>query len=159
MDKVRIGIIGYGKMGSQHVKSFVDGKIPNAVLTCVADIDEKRIEAAKALLGDSVSYFSTAEDLIHSGACDAVIPTVPHYFHPVYAIESFKAGLHYLCEKPAGVYTKQVEEMNRVAAESGKVFGIMYNQRTNPIYQKARDLVQSGELGEITRTNWIITNW
>ena len=132
MDKVRIGIIGYGKMGSQHVKSFVDGKIPNAVLTCVADIDEKRIEAAKALLGDSVSYFSTAEDLIHSGACDAVIPTVPHYFHPVYAIESFKAGLHYLCEKPAGVYTKQVEEMNRVAAESGKIEMILFS--VNPAF-------------------------
>lgn len=159
MDKVRIGIIGYGKMGSQHAKSFVDKKIPNAVLTCIADIDPKRLEAAKILLGDGVSYFENAEALIHSGCCDAVIPTVPHYYHPVYAIEAFKAGLHYLCEKPAGVYTKQVEEMNRVAKESGKVFGIMYNQRTNPIYQKARDLVQSGELGEITRTNWIITNW
>jgi len=158
-DKVRIGIIGYGKMGSQHTKSFLDGKIKNAKLTAIADIDQKRIDAAKALLSDSVSYYGSAEDLIHSGKVDAIIPTVPHYYHPVYAIESFKAGLNVLCEKPAGVFCKQVEEMNKFAKESGKVFGIMFNQRTNPLYQKARDLVQMGEVGRILHTNWVITSW
>lgn len=159
MDKVRIGIIGYGKMGSQHTKAFLDNKVPNAVLTAIADIDEKRIKAAKDLCRDSVAYFTSGEDLIKSGTCDAIIPTVPHYYHPYFCIMAMQNGLHALCEKPAGVYTKQVEEMNRVAKETNKVFGIMYNQRTNPLYQKARDLVKSGELGDIIRTNWIITNW
>lgn len=59
----------------------------------------------------------------------------------------------------AGVYTKAVKQMNEAAAKSDRKFGIMYNQRTNPLYQKLRDLIQSGELGEIRRTNWIITNW
>ena len=68
-------------------------------------------------------------------------------------------GLHVLIEKPAGVYTRQVKEMNEVAKKSGKVFGIMYNQRTNPIYQKLRDLVKSGELGDIKLIIWIITDW
>lgn len=54
---------------------------------------------------------------------------------------------------------KQVREMNEAAAMSNKVFGIMYNQRTRPVYQKLKDLVKSGELGEIKRTNWIITDW
>jgi Predicted dehydrogenases and related proteins len=159
MDKVRIGIIGYGKMGSQHTRAFNDGKIPNAVLTAIADIKPERIEAAKAACGDKVSYFDSAEALIHSGKVDAIIPTVPHYYHPVYAIEAFNAGLNVLCEKPAGVYVKQVKEMNEVAAKSGKVFGMMFNQRTNPLYQKAHDLVQSGEVGRIIHTNWIITSW
>ncbi len=159
MDKVRIGIIGYGKMGSQHVKSFLDKKIPNAVLTAIADIDPKRIELAQKACGKDVLYFQDASALIQSGACDAIIPTVPHYYHPVYAIEAFNAGLNVLCEKPAGVYTEQVLEMNRVAKKSGKVFGVMFNQRTNPLYQKARELVQSGEIGRIVHTNWIITSW
>jgi len=94
-----------------------------------------------------------------SGSVDAVLIATPHYDHPPLAIKAFEKGLHVLVEKPAGVYTKQVRQMNEVAAQSGKVFGIMYNQRTNPIYQKLRDLVLSGELGEIRRTNWIITSW
>ncbi len=159
MDKVRIGIIGFGKMGSQHTRAFLDNKVPNALLTAVADTDARQLVRAKELCGEKVSYFSTAEELIESGSCDAVIPTVPHYYHPVYGVKAFKAGLHVLCEKPAGVYTRQVEEMNKAAVQSGKVFGIMLNQRTNPVYQKAREMVQAGHLGRIIHTNWIITSW
>ena len=53
----------------------------------------------------------------------------------------------------------KVLEMNERAKKSDKVFGIMYNQRTNPVYQKIKELVESGELGTIKRINWIITNW
>ncbi len=159
MDKLRFGIIGYGKMGSQHTKAFIDGKIPSGVLTAVADIDPSRLDAARKLLGNKVKYFSSAEELIHSGEVDAIIPTVPHYYHPKYCMEALKSGVNALCEKPAGVYVKQVEELIEVAKKSDKVFGIMLNQRTNPLYQKARDLVQSGEIGRILHTNWIITSW
>ena len=160
MDKVRIGIIGYGKMGSQHTGALLDGKVKNAVLTAIADIDPKRIEAAKAFCAGRVeNFFDSAEALINSGKCDAIIPTVPHYYHPLYCSMAMEAGLHALCEKPAGVYVSQVEKMMEVAKKTGKVFGIMLNQRTNPVYQKARDLVKSGELGRLIRTNWIITSW
>ena len=131
MDKVRIGIIGYGKMGSQHVKSFVDGKIPNAVLTCVADIDEKRIEAAKALLGDSVSYFSTAEDLIHSGACDAVIPTVPLYIGILFKVMQ-KKGIHEGC----------IEQMYRLISEK------LFNGGEVPVDSDNRIRLDDWELRE-----------
>jgi predicted dehydrogenase len=72
---------------------------------------------------------------------------------------AMKKGLNVLIEKPAGVYTKQVEEMNAVAKECNVVFGIMMNQRTNCIYRKMREIVKSGVLGEIKRTNLIITDW
>ena len=89
-----------------------------------------------------------------------VLVATVHNTHPVLAIKAFEKGLHVLIEKPAGVYTKQVRQMNEVACKnSNLVFGIMYNQRTNPLYQKLRDLIKTGELGEIKRTNWIITNW
>ena len=67
--------------------------------------------------------------------------------------------MHVLLEKPAGVYTKNVIEMNKAAGSSGKVFSMMFNQRSNPLFQKLRQLIQSGELGEIKRTNWVITDW
>ena len=159
MDKVRIGIIGFGHMGNQHSSALLADKVPNARLTAIADIDPKKIEKARALAGDSVSYFNSAEALMDSGLVDAVIPTCPHYWHPVYGIYALEHGLNYLCEKPAGVYTNAVKKMNEVAAKSGKVFGVMFNQRTNPLYQKARDMVQSGEVGRILHCHWLISSW
>jgi len=159
MDKVRIGIIGIGNMGSAHVEYLSAGEVPNAELTAVCDINPERLRWAKERLGDKVQYFDNAEALLDSKMVDGVLIATPHYDHPILAIEAFKRGLHVLTEKPAGVYTKKVAEMNLAAEKSGKVFGIMYNQRTNPLYQKFRDLVKSGELGEIKRTNWIITDW
>lgn len=157
--RVRIGIIGYGKMGSQHAKALMNEKVSNATLTCVADIDPSRLEVAQSTYEDKLSYFDSAEALIKSGVCDAIIPTVPHYFHPPFAIMAFEVGLHVLCEKPAGVYMSQANQMIDAAQKSGKVFSMMLNQRTNPLYQKARQLVQEGELGRIIHANWIITSW
>ncbi|NLO83449.1 MAG: Gfo/Idh/MocA family oxidoreductase [Clostridiales bacterium] len=159
MDKVRIGIIGIGNMGTVHAKYISAGEIPNAELAAVCDINPKRLEWARDNLGEGILLFEDAKALFESKSVDGVIIATPHYDHPPLAIEAFKAGLHVLIEKPAGVYTKQVREMNEVAEKSGKVFGIVYNQRTNPIYQKLRDLVKSGEIGDIKRIIWIITDW
>ncbi len=159
MDKVRIGIIGIGNMGSGHSRYLFAGEVPNAELTAVCDINPERLKWAKETFGDKVQTFDNADAMIASGLVDGVMIATPHYDHPPLAIKAFQKGLHVLIEKPAGVYTKQVREMNEAAAKSGKVFCIMYNQRTMPLYQKLRDLIKSGELGEIKRTVWIITNW
>ncbi|MBE6634319.1 MAG: Gfo/Idh/MocA family oxidoreductase, partial [Ruminococcaceae bacterium] len=103
--------------------------------------------------------FSSATAMMDSGLVDAICVAVPHYDHPTLAIEAMQKGLHVMIEKPAGVYTQQVLEMNRVAESAGVTFAIMMNQRTNCIYRKMRELVQSGELGAIRRTSWIITDW
>lgn len=159
MEKVRVGIVGIGNMGSAHANYLFENQIENAELTAVCDINPDRLEWAKNRFGDKVKLFEDAKAMFSSGVVDGVIIATPHYDHPPLAIEAFENGLHVLCEKPAGVYTKQVREMNEAAKKSNKVFSMMFNQRTNPLYQKMKDLVQSGELGEIKRTNWIITDW
>lgn len=159
MNKVRIGIIGIGAMGSNHAESLVTDKIAHAELTAVCDISGERLEWAKKKFGEQVKRFHHVDDFFNSNAFDAVMIVTPHYDHPSLAIRALQAGYHTLIEKPAGVYTKAVREMNEVAKKSGKVFGIMYNQRTNPLYRKVKDLMDSGELGELKRTVWIITNW
>jgi predicted dehydrogenase len=156
---VKIGIIGIGNMGSSHAQYLNNGDVAGAELTAVCDLNEERLEWAKDHLSDEVQLYDHPDKLFHLSDVDAVIIATPHYHHASLAIKAFEHGLHVLCEKPAGVYTKQVREMNESAEKSGKVFGIMFNQRTNPLYQKLRDLVQAGELGEIKRTNWIVTNW
>ncbi|MDD6237068.1 MAG: Gfo/Idh/MocA family oxidoreductase [Clostridiales bacterium] len=159
MEQVRIGIIGIGNMGTAHANNITEGKCPEIKLTAVADINPKRLEWATEKLDPSVAKFNTAEEMLDSGLIDAVIVSVPHYDHPKYAMECFKRGLHVMVEKPAGVYTKQVREMNEAAKKSNVVFGMMFNQRTDHVYRKMRELVQGGSLGAIRRTNWVITNW
>jgi predicted dehydrogenase len=159
MSKVRLGIIGIGNIGTTHVKLILDGQTPDIELAAVADIEPKRREFASKLLGDNFPIFKDGSDFIKNSGVEAVLIAVPHYQHPPLAIEAFKAGLHVLCEKPAGVYTKQVREMNEAADKSGKVFAMMFNQRTNSCYKKMYEIVKGGTLGEIMRTSWIITNW
>lgn len=158
MADIRFGVIGLGNMGTTHARNVTEGKVPGLTLTAIADIAEVRREFAKKTF-PGVAVFETSDDLINSGLVDLVIIAVPHYSHPPIAKAAFAAGLDVITEKPAGVYTKQVREMNADAKASGKLFGIMYNQRTNPVYQKLREIVQSGELGSIKRVTWIITDW
>jgi predicted dehydrogenase len=158
MGTVRYGIIGIGNMGTAHAQSLLS-EIKGAELTALCDIREERLKWAEEQLPENVRKYSTPKELFESRIMDAVLICTPHYDHPTLAIEAFQYGYHVLVEKPAGVYTKAVQQMNDAAAQSDRKFGIMYNQRTNPLYQKLRDLIQSGELGEIRRTNWIITDW
>ncbi len=159
MDKVRIGIIGIGNMGSGHAGNIVAGKCPELELAAVCDIDPARLQWAERSLPATVARFDDAEHMMASGLIDAVIIAVPHYDHPRLAIAAFRHHLHVMCEKPAGVYTRQVREMNEASRTAGVTFGMMFNQRTNCVYRRTREIVASGEMGAIRRTNWIITNW
>ena len=159
MEKVKIGIIGIGNMGTSHAKTITEGKVPELELVAVADKQEGRRQWCKDNLPESVQIFEESSDLIASGVCDAVLVAVPHYQHPELSVEALQHNLHVLCEKPAGVYTKQVREMNEAAAKSDRVFAMMFNQRTNCVSRKMHDMVANGELGEIRRVNWIITDW
>ncbi|MBQ3078572.1 MAG: TIM barrel protein [Clostridia bacterium] len=158
MDKVRIGIIGVGNMGSGHAKNIIAGNIPDLVLTAIADVKEERRAWAKETL-PGVEVFACASEMMASGLIDAVIVATPHYDHPRLVKEALDKGLHALCEKPAGVYTKAVRELNEYAEKCDKIYAIMFNQRTNCVYRKMKEIVDSGEMGEIKRTNWLITDW
>ncbi len=159
MKEVRIGIIGIGGMGANHAGNLAAGNVPRARLAAVCDVRPERLAWASEHLGSDVARFADADSFFADAEVDGVVIATPHYDHPSLAIRGFDVGMHVMTEKPAGVYTKQVREMNERAASSGKVFGIMYNQRTAPVYGKLRDLIVSGEIGELKRTNWIITSW
>ena len=141
---VKIGIIGYGNMGTAHVKNLMEGKVPKMELAAVCDTDIERRNALKEDYPE-IPVFETAEDLYKSGLCDTVLIAVPHYDHPALAIKAFESGLNVITEKPAGVYTKQVIEMNEASKKTDKLFGIMYNQRTNPVYKKIKEMAERGE--------------
>lgn len=159
--KIKLGISGIGNMGSGHANNIKAGKCPDFEITGIADNNPERLEWAKSqAFGASISYFSNAIDMLDSGLIDACLIAVPHYDHPVFAIECMKRSIHVMVEKPAGVYTKQAREMNEEAKLHPEViFGMMFNQRTNCVYRKLKELVDSGKYGRIRRTNWLITDW
>ncbi len=161
MEKIKLGIIGIGNMGSSHARNIRDGKCPDIEITAIADINAERLEWAKEQkYGENITYFTDAVEMLDSGLIDGCLIATPHYDHPKYAMECMHRDINVMVEKPAGVYTKQVKEMNELAKKHPDiVYGMMFNQRTNCIYRKLRELVQSGKYGEIRRTNWLITDW
>ena len=157
--KVKFGIIGVGNMGAAHLRSFFQGKVENGYVGAIADCDSARLEAAKKECPGDYGCYASGEELIRKSDVDAVIVATPHYSHPELCIQALKNGKHALSEKPAGVYTKQVKELNAAAEKSDKLFTMMFNQRTNPLYQKMRALVKDGVVGTIKRVHWQITDW
>ena len=156
---LRLGIIGAGGIASLHTHNILSGKCPEVQLTAMADRKESRREWIRATVPDA-AVFCEGSDLIASDTCDAVLIATPHYQHPTLAIEAFRHGKHVLCEKPAGVYTLQVRDMIAEADKHPELtFGMMFNQRTNCVYRKAKELIDSGALGEIKRMIWVVTDW
>ncbi|MCE4048597.1 Gfo/Idh/MocA family protein [Bacillus sp. Au-Bac7] len=157
--KVRLGVIGLGAQGGAYADFLAEGRVANMVLGAICDIDPaKKTAAAEKFPG--IPFYDNYIDMVKGSEIDAIVTCVPHYLHPEMAIEALKRDIHALVEKPAGVYTKQVKEMNDFAATKPELtFGIMFNQRTNPLYQTLKSLIDTGEIGNIRRTNWMITTW
>ncbi|TDL39699.1 Gfo/Idh/MocA family protein [Arthrobacter nitrophenolicus] len=157
--KLRLGIIGLGQQGGAYAKFISDGMIPNMVIGAICDVDPAKKEQAASLYPDA-PFFDDYVAMLESGTVDAVVTCVPHYLHPEMAIAALNRDVHALVEKPAGVYTKQIRELNAVAASRPHLtFGIIFNQRNNPLYRRLKEIVDNGEIGAIRRTNWIITKW
>ncbi len=159
MKKVRLGIIGLGAQGGAYAGFIAAGKVKNMELGAICDLDPEK----KALAEEKfphIPFYTNYIDMLDSNDVDAIVTCVPHYLHPEMGIEALKRDVHALLEKPAGVYTKQVKEVNEFAATKPELtYGIMFNQRANELYQKVKEVIDNGEIGAIRRTNWIITTW
>lgn len=156
---VRLGIIGFGAQGGVYAGFVAEGKVKGMSLGAICDIDPAKKRLAEEQ-HPGVAFYDDYIAMLDSGDVDAVVTTVPHYLHPEMTIAAIGKGIHTLTEKPAGVYTKQVEQMNEFAAAHPETtFAIMFNQRTNPVYTDLKALIDSGELGRLRHTSWIITTW
>lgn len=161
MEKVKLGIIGVGNMGMPVTNLIAfEKECPELEVAAICDTNpERRQWAEKAFEGKNVPVFADAEELMASGLVDAVYIAVPHYDHPTLAKLAFKHKLHVMIEKPAGVYTKAVREMNEEAEKAGVKFGIMFQCRTIPVFRKVKEMLSSGEYGQIRGVTWLVTSW
>ena len=157
MDKLRVGIIGCGNMGSHHI-SYIN-TLEGATLAAVCDADmDKAVKFGRA---NNDAFFTDHKQMLATRKCDMIIIATPHYFHPVMTRDGFEAGVHVLCEKPIAVDVKEARLTNELylAKYSHLKFGAMFQARTNPLFRKVRELISSGELGQLFRMTWIATDW
>ncbi|HEY5910380.1 MAG TPA: Gfo/Idh/MocA family oxidoreductase, partial [Verrucomicrobiae bacterium] len=155
MNKVRLGLIGLGNIGQHHATYLSAGKISRAELVAVCDAVPAKLEKHKPL-----KTFSDPEELFRSGLVDAVIIATPHYQHTTLGIAALGRGLHVMCEKPISAHKADAERLIAAHQRNQKlVFAGMFQLRAEPRYQKIQELIKAGELGQIVRMSWIMTDW
>ena len=157
LHQVRAAVIGYGGIGSAHTATIARGAVEGMTLAAVCDVNPAKL-AVVAERFPGARCVADFHDLL-DGSVDAVIIAVPHPKHCEIAAECLRAGVHVLTEKPLDVSVTAARKAVQAAQESGRIFAVMLNQRTAPIFRRAREIVQGGQLGELKRTVWIITNW
>ncbi|HJO53037.1 MAG TPA: Gfo/Idh/MocA family oxidoreductase [Verrucomicrobiota bacterium] len=157
MDNVRIGIAGLGNIGQIHVNNLLEGKVERGVLTAVADAFPDKLPEYEA---KGLKTFDSGEALIASGEIDALMIATPHFQHTTLGIAALEAGLHVMVEKPISAHKADAERLVAAAeARPELTFSGMFQMRVEPRYQKIRELVQGGELGDLIRVIWIMTDW
>jgi predicted dehydrogenase len=161
---IRTAVIGVGNMGSRYATIIQDKLVDGMELSALTRVKAPYREGLLKSIDSGIPVFESADllfEAVENGALeiDAVIIATPHYAHEELAVRAFKNGLHVLCDKPLGVYSRQARLMEEAADDSGKVFSMVFNQRTLPVYKKLKEIVSSGRYGALKRVNWIVTDW
>jgi predicted dehydrogenase len=157
MNKLRIGVIGMGNIGKHHAGYLLEGKAARCELTAVCSTSPGKLESYRT---KGVKVFGDANELIRSKEIDAVIIATPHYQHTGLGIAAFEAGLHVMVEKPISAHKADAEKLIASArAHPQQAFGGMFQLRVEPRYQRIQRILQSGDLGQVVRVSWIITDW
>ena len=157
---IRIGMVGIGQIAEDYLSIFAKGEIKEAKITALASRNEDRV---KGLIKDydlgSVHYDKTLEEMLKDDKIDAVMITTPHTLHEDMARLAIKYGKHVLVDKPLGITTMEVDRLDQLAEENPKLtLGVLFNRRSNDLYQKVKEITSSKELGELRRASWQITN-
>ena len=157
--KVKIGIVGIGSMGSEHVDHLVS--LPNTQLSALCDRRFARLDAADY---PHTPRYRDYQNMLRSADLDAVIIATPHYDHPDMCLAAFARCLHVLVEKPIAVHAQEAQRLLNGAraakrAQPGLVFAAMFMQRTWAQWRQVKAIIDSGALGALMRCSWIVTDW
>lgn len=158
MDYIRVGVIGIGNIGSAHAAAIADGKVKGMKLTALCDISKEKLNGLSQEYREC-KLFDDYKKLIDSKETDAVVISVPHILHAEIGKYALKNNTHILVEKPVDISVSAARELNETASETDRTFALMLNQRTNYLFNKAKEIVKTGQLGNLKRSVWIITNW
>jgi myo-inositol 2-dehydrogenase/D-chiro-inositol 1-dehydrogenase len=142
-----LGLIGAGAIGRVHAKN-VQHQIRNAKLVAVADVDQKAAVSVAEQSGNGKVY-SDYKDIINDGNVGAIIVCVPSFLKPEIVRMAVERNKHIFVEKPMAITMKDSDEMVKLVEESGLRFQVGYQRRFDPSYLRAREAVESGQLGKL----------
>lgn len=151
---IRFGLIGLGNIGKVHMANLAAGKVDGGRLTAVCSRRPPAIE-----LPEGVRHFSDVDAMLDSGEVDAVIVATPHPSHQEIGEKILERGLHLMMEKPLAASKLAGERLLETPLQEGQQFGMMLNLRTLPLMQRIKELLDDGQLGELQRVQWTISNW
>lgn len=153
MSELRLGVVGLGNIGKQHIGHILAGAVSSCRVTAVAARSDSGL--AEQI---GATQYSDYRALVDSGDCDAVLVATPTLSHLEIGEYVLAAGLHLLMEKPLGLSVAEGEQLLAACANE-QVFALMLNQRTDPVFARMKALIDEGVLGELQRTHWTMTNW
>jgi predicted dehydrogenase len=156
-DRIRIATIGFGGMGTGDTKYAVS--VPGVELAAVCDIYDGRLTRAHEVYGDRVFTTRDYREVLARNDIDAVIIATPDHWHATLSIAAMEAGKDVYCEKP--MVQSIVDGKAVIAAQerTGRIFQVGSQYVTSAVYQKARELVQSGAIGRLTMVeSWLDRN-
>ncbi|GGH84395.1 putative dehydrogenase [Pullulanibacillus pueri] len=146
MSKVRVGVIGCGAIAiRRHLPEYAG--LENVDIVAVCDIVPERAEEVAHQYG--ATAYTDYKELLKDGSIDAISVCLPNYLHAPVSIDSLNAGKHVLCEKPMATSREEAEAMIAAAKENGKKLMIAHNQRFVSSHVKAKQILDSGELGKV----------
>ncbi len=155
---IRTVVIGFGGMGSKYVEILAKGQIQGMSLQGVCCRNAAGQQKLKEQYPQAVIYQNVEDTFAHAEDFDAVVIVTPHDTHVEIGTKAFAHGKHVICDKPAGVSTREVREF-LAAKRKDTAFAMMFNTRTTPAFQKAKEILDQGGLGKVTRAIWTCNTW
>lgn len=146
-ERVNIGAIGVGLMGRVHLRNF--HAQADARVVAVSETYRPRLEAAAALTDGSAKKYTDFRRLLDDKSVDAVVVATPDHWHALMTMLACAAGKDVYVEKPLTLFVREGRWMVEVARRHKRVVQVGTQQRSGPHYQRARDLVRGGRIGDL----------
>jgi predicted dehydrogenase len=146
-ERVDIGVIGCGLIGRIHTRSFVS--LPGAQVVAVADTYQPRLDAAQMVVGGGAKLYRDFRRLLEDKNVDAVVVATPDHWHALHTMMACAAGKDVYCEKPLTLFVREGRWMVDVARKHKRVVQVGTQQRSGPHYQRAKELLRGGAIGDI----------
>lgn len=155
----RLGIAGIGSIAKDYIGLIAGGKAGGVKITALCSRNSEHMRAVSEKYALDALPYQSYEELLASSMVDGILICTPHGLHPQMTKSALAAGLHVLTEKPVGIFCDEAEE---ALAEQKKhpelACGVLYNRRAAKAFRYVKKILDAGQIGELVRCTWIITN-